>query len=132
MIRACEQLAEIPDGHWQAFKAGRYPQEHADRYIKKVKDKIAQAGAEGDGYALEAGRCSFNNTTRSPCHHRFRQLCSTAVALCVGRSGSGAMRSRAAETRAGLDRLLRGLISSASSMRTMSPDIDRSHANRDR
>jgi len=43
VIWACEQLAKIPDGHWQAaFKAGWYPQPEADRYIKKIKDKIAE------------------------------------------------------------------------------------------
>jgi hypothetical protein len=43
VIWACERLAKIPDGHWQAaFKAGAYPQANADRYIKKIKDKIAQ------------------------------------------------------------------------------------------
>ncbi|HEX6164038.1 MAG TPA: hypothetical protein VFZ31_11765 [Vicinamibacterales bacterium] len=43
VIWACEQLAKIPDGHWQAaFKAGDYPQADADRYIRKIKDKIAQ------------------------------------------------------------------------------------------
>jgi hypothetical protein len=43
VIWACEVLAKIPDGHWQAaFKAGAYPQENADRYIRKIKEKIAQ------------------------------------------------------------------------------------------
>lgn len=43
VIWACEQLAKFPDGHWQAaFKAGAFPQADADRYIKKIKDKIAQ------------------------------------------------------------------------------------------
>jgi len=43
VVWACEQLAKIPDGHWQAaFKAGWYPPEHADRYIRKIKEKIAQ------------------------------------------------------------------------------------------
>jgi hypothetical protein len=43
VIWACEQLAKIPDGHWQAaFRAGAYPQAHADRYIARIKDKIAQ------------------------------------------------------------------------------------------
>ena len=43
VIWACEQLAKIPDGHWQAaFKAGAYPQADADRYITKIKGKIAQ------------------------------------------------------------------------------------------
>jgi hypothetical protein len=43
VIWACEQLAKIPDGHWQAaFKAGAYSQAHADRYIAKIKEKIAQ------------------------------------------------------------------------------------------
>jgi hypothetical protein len=49
VIWACEQLAKIPDGQWQAaFKAGWYPPEHADRYIRKIKEKIAQ------GLALKA------------------------------------------------------------------------------
>ncbi len=43
VIWACEQLAKIPDGHWQAaFKAGAFPQADADRFIRKIKDKIAQ------------------------------------------------------------------------------------------
>lgn len=43
VIWACEQLAKIPDGQWQAaFKAGWYPPEHANRYIRKIKEKIAQ------------------------------------------------------------------------------------------
>jgi hypothetical protein len=43
VIWTCELLAKIPDGHWQAaFKAGAYPQADADRYIKKIKAKIAQ------------------------------------------------------------------------------------------
>ena len=43
VIWACEQLAKIPDGHWAAaFKAGGYPQTAADRYIRKIKEKIAQ------------------------------------------------------------------------------------------
>jgi len=49
VVWACEQLAKIPDGHWQAaFKAGWYPQDNADRYIRKIKEKIAQ------GLALKA------------------------------------------------------------------------------
>ena len=43
VIWACEQLAKIPDSHWKAaFEAGWYPQAHADRYIRKIKEKIAQ------------------------------------------------------------------------------------------
>lgn len=43
VIWACEQMAKIPDGHWQAaFKAGAFPQPDADRFIKKIKEKIAQ------------------------------------------------------------------------------------------
>ncbi|HUQ86462.1 MAG TPA: hypothetical protein VM096_02825 [Vicinamibacterales bacterium] len=43
VIWACELLAKIPDGHWQAaFKAGAYQQADADRYIAKIKAKIAQ------------------------------------------------------------------------------------------
>lgn len=43
VIWACEMMAKIPDGHWQAaFKAGAFPQEDADRFIRKIKEKIAQ------------------------------------------------------------------------------------------
>jgi hypothetical protein len=43
VIWACTLLDRIPDGHWQAaFRAGAYPQEHADRYIRKIKEKVAQ------------------------------------------------------------------------------------------
>lgn len=49
VIWACEQLAKIPDGQWQvAFKAGGYPQADADRYITKIKAKIAQGVALRD------------------------------------------------------------------------------------
>ena len=45
-----------------------YPPAHADRYIRKIKEKIAQGLAlKSDGYALDAGRCSFSSTTRSRC-----------------------------------------------------------------
>ena len=43
VVWASEQLAKIPDGHWQAaFKAGAYQQADADRYIAKIKEKIGQ------------------------------------------------------------------------------------------
>ena len=43
VIWACEQLAKISDSQWRAaFAAGWYPQAHADRYIRKIKEKIAQ------------------------------------------------------------------------------------------
>jgi hypothetical protein len=43
VIWACELLNRIPDGHWQAaFLAGAYPKEDADRFITKIKQKIAQ------------------------------------------------------------------------------------------
>jgi hypothetical protein len=43
VVWACEQLAKIPDGHLQAaFKAGAFPQEDADRFIRKIKEKVAQ------------------------------------------------------------------------------------------
>ena len=43
VIWACERLSQISDEQWQAaFKAGAYPQENADRYIAKIKEKIAQ------------------------------------------------------------------------------------------
>jgi hypothetical protein len=43
VLWACERMAKIPDEHWlAAFRAGAFPQENADRYIKKIKEKIAQ------------------------------------------------------------------------------------------
>jgi hypothetical protein len=43
VIWACELFANIPEGHLQAaFKAGAFPQEDTDRYIKKIKEKISQ------------------------------------------------------------------------------------------
>jgi hypothetical protein len=43
VIWACERLSRISDEQWQAaFKAGAYPQANADRYIAKIKEKIAQ------------------------------------------------------------------------------------------
>lgn len=49
VVWACTLLDRIPDGHWHAaFRAGAYPQDHADRYIRKIKEKIAQ------GLALRA------------------------------------------------------------------------------
>src|SRR5688572_6513247 len=43
VIWACELFARIPDGHWRAaFQAGHYPPEHGERYIRKIKEKIAQ------------------------------------------------------------------------------------------
>lgn len=43
VIWACERLSRISDGQWQAaFRAGAYPDEHAERYIRKIKEKIAQ------------------------------------------------------------------------------------------
>jgi hypothetical protein len=49
VLWACERLARIQDSQWQAaFKAGAYPQADADRYIRKIKEKIAQ------GLALKA------------------------------------------------------------------------------
>jgi hypothetical protein len=43
VIWACEQFARIPDGHWRAaFQAGGYAPDVAERYIKKIKSKVAQ------------------------------------------------------------------------------------------
>lgn len=43
VIWACELFARIPDTQLQnAFKAGAFPQADADRFIKKLKDKVAQ------------------------------------------------------------------------------------------
>jgi len=47
VIWASELAARIPDGHWQAaFRAGGYAPDIADRYIRKIRQKI------GDGLAL--------------------------------------------------------------------------------
>lgn len=49
VIWACELMARIPDGHWEAaFRAGAFPDDIAARYIRKIKEKIAQ------GLALKA------------------------------------------------------------------------------
>jgi len=43
VIWACERLSRLSGEQWQAaFRAGAYPQASADRYIRKIKDKIAQ------------------------------------------------------------------------------------------
>jgi hypothetical protein len=48
VVWACNLFARIPDGHWQAaFRAGHYAPPIADRYIRKLKEKIAQGLALG-------------------------------------------------------------------------------------
>jgi hypothetical protein len=43
VVWACELFARIPDGHWQAaFRAGHYTPAQSERYVRKIKDKIAQ------------------------------------------------------------------------------------------
>lgn len=43
VVWTCELFARIPDEHWRAaFRAGRYAPEIAERYIRKIKQKIAQ------------------------------------------------------------------------------------------
>ena len=43
VIWACELLARISDSQWQdAFKSGAFVQADTDRYIAKIKEKIAQ------------------------------------------------------------------------------------------
>jgi hypothetical protein len=43
VIWACELLARIPDGHWQAaFRAGHYSAGDSERFIRKIKEKIEQ------------------------------------------------------------------------------------------
>ena len=43
VVWACELFARIPDSHWRAaFAAGRYSDTDAGRYIRKIKQKIAQ------------------------------------------------------------------------------------------
>jgi hypothetical protein len=49
VIWICELLDRLSDDQWQAaFKAGAFPQEETDRYIRKIEQKIAQ------GLALKA------------------------------------------------------------------------------
>jgi hypothetical protein len=50
VIWTCELMSRISDEQWKAaFNAGAYPQDHADRFIAKIKEKIAQ------GLALKTG-----------------------------------------------------------------------------
>lgn len=43
VVWTCELLARIPDGHWEAaFRAGHYSPADSERYIRKIKEKIAQ------------------------------------------------------------------------------------------
>jgi hypothetical protein len=51
VVWTCELFARIPDSHWQAaFGAGHYPPADSERYIRKIKEKIAQ------GLALQRER----------------------------------------------------------------------------
>ena len=46
----CALLARLPDAQWHdAFRAGHYPAAERDRYIRKIKEKIAQGLALRDG-----------------------------------------------------------------------------------
>ena len=39
----CELLSRFPDTHWQAaFRAGAFTPDQTDRYVRKIKEKIAQ------------------------------------------------------------------------------------------
>lgn len=43
VVWACELFARIPDRHWRAaFAAGHYSQADSERYISKIKEKVAQ------------------------------------------------------------------------------------------
>ena len=43
VVWACELLSRLPDTHWQAaFRAGAYTPDQTDRYVRKIKAKIAQ------------------------------------------------------------------------------------------
>ena len=43
VVWACELFARIPDGHWRAaFAAGHYSPGDTERYINKIKEKVAQ------------------------------------------------------------------------------------------
>ena len=48
VVWACELLSRLTDDRWQAaFRAGGYTPEQTDRYIRKIREKIAQ------GFALQ-------------------------------------------------------------------------------
>ena len=50
VIWMCELFARIPDTHWQdAFRAGHYSPGDTARYVRKIKEKVAQ------GLALRGG-----------------------------------------------------------------------------
>jgi hypothetical protein len=43
IVWACELLSRLPDTHWEAaFKAGGYDPDETDRYIRKIKERLAQ------------------------------------------------------------------------------------------
>lgn len=43
VVWACELMSRLPDTHWQAaFRAGAYTPDQTDRYVRKIKEKIAQ------------------------------------------------------------------------------------------
>lgn len=43
VVWTCALLSRLPDTHWQAaFRAGSYTPDQTDRYVKKIKEKIAQ------------------------------------------------------------------------------------------
>jgi hypothetical protein len=43
VVWACQRLAQLSGEQWQAaFRAGGYAPAAADRYIRKIKEKIAQ------------------------------------------------------------------------------------------
>lgn len=43
VVWICELFARIPDTHWRAaFAAGHYPAADSERYIRKIKQKVAQ------------------------------------------------------------------------------------------
>jgi hypothetical protein len=43
VVWACELFARIPDDHWRAaFAAGHYSPADTERYIRKIKEKVAQ------------------------------------------------------------------------------------------
>jgi len=53
---AARQMARLSDAQWRdAFRAGNYAAPHADRYIRRIKEKI------GDGLALRVDRREQND-----------------------------------------------------------------------
>jgi hypothetical protein len=53
----CERLNKLSDQQWHdAFRAAAYPDDVADRYVKKLKEKVAEGLKLSDHRGVGAGR----------------------------------------------------------------------------